>query len=172
MTDEEVPEPIQFVSSPNKAIRQHNTILNLRVGGYTYEQIAEVLAVPGGVDEVKTICEKGAAQALKNDPKAISILRDLTHRRLEMLLKAVMPKALDPENEEQMAAQARALAIIDRHAKMYGLDSATKIDIEVTPTMREMNEFIEAIMAERGDIPEEGDIFSITSLPQEGEETA
>jgi hypothetical protein len=96
---------------------------------------------------------------LKENPDLISHLRDLTSRRLERLLRAVWTKALDTNNPEQMVAHQRALAVIDRHAKLYGLDAATKVDVEISPTQREMSDFISAVIELRNDLPKEGDIF-------------
>lgn len=154
MSDDE----IEFVPHPDSKVRKALTVLDLRVSGYQFDQIAEILNLSSEQEAIE-IFERGAAKHLKTDPQAIDRLRHLTNRRLEQLLRAVMGKALNPKHPEQLAAHARALAVIDRYAKLYGLDAATKLDVEITPTAKEMADFVASMMALNSEIPEEADIF-------------
>lgn len=165
-------EPIEFVPHPNRQVRKALSVLDLRVQGYQFDQIAEIMNL-ASEQEAIDIFERGAVKQLKTDPEAINRLRDLSNRRLEQLLRAVMGKAMNPNHPEQLAAHARALAVIDRHIKLYGLDAATKVDVEITPTAKEMSEFVAALMRMKEDLPEEADIFDVEVIePLELEEGA
>ena len=83
------------------------------------------------------------------DPDAQARMRDYAGRRLERLLRAIWQKAIDTDSPEQMAAQQRALAIIDRHAKLFGLDAPTQHVIN-TPTVNEIDQWIADVRAARG----------------------
>jgi hypothetical protein len=149
---------IEFVPHPREKVRKSLSALQLRESGYQWEEIAEILGLPDAMTAEKEFY-KGQVALLKENPDLISHLRDLTSRRLERLLRAVWTKALDTNNPEQMVAHQRALAVIDRHAKLFGLDAATKVDVEITPTQREMADFVSAVIKLRNDLPEEGNIF-------------
>lgn len=153
-------EDIKFVSHPNKTARNALSILQLKEWGYSEEDIAETLNLPD-VETVEAELVKGLSRIYRDDPAAVSRTRELVNRRLERLLRAVLPKALNPEHPEQLAAHARALAVIDRHARLYGLDAATKVDLEISPSQREMAEFVATVVKMRTDLPQEGDIFGV-----------
>lgn len=153
-------EEVKFVSSPDKHVRKAFSILELKEMALSDEAIAETLNLPS-VEAVEEALVLGLSRAYRSDPNAVARTRELVNRRLERLLRAVMPKALNMEHPEQLAAHARALAVIDRHAKLYGLDAATKVDVEITPTQREMAEFVATVVKMRQDLPQEGDIFGV-----------
>lgn len=158
--EEVEPPAIQFVPDPRSKVRKALSVLQLRESGYAFDEIAEILNLPDAQAAEREFT-KGMVAMLKDNPDVLTHLRDLTGRRLERLLRAVWTKALDPNNPEQMVAHQRALAVIDRHARLYGLDAATKVDVEFSPTQREMAEFISAVAKMRQDIPQEGNIFGI-----------
>lgn len=150
---------VKFVPSPKKEVRVAQSIMQLREAGFRdYDEIADILSL-GSAKEVEDALIKGLSAQERDDPKSMARSRELLDRRLERLLRAVWTKALDPSHPEQMAAQARALALIDRHAKLIGADAATKVDVEITPTQRDMADFIAAVSRIGSHLPEEGDIF-------------
>lgn len=59
-------------------------------------------------------------------------MRVVTEKRLNKLLQSVMPKAIDPEEENHLAYNARALALVDRIARLYGVDAPTQIQVTAT----------------------------------------
>jgi hypothetical protein len=54
-----------------------------------------------------------------------------------------MSKALNPKDKEHLAYNARALAIIDRQIKLWGLDAPTQI--QVSATDQEILQLIEVL---------------------------
>lgn len=123
----------EFVETPKTSVRRALSVLQLREMGYQFDEIAEILDIEGGEMEARRRFEQGLVAHLKESPAAISQTRQLTSRRLERLLRAVWTQAIDPKSPNQIAAQTRALAIIDRHARLFGLDAPTEISIQ-TPT--------------------------------------
>lgn len=92
-------------------------------------------------------------------------MRVVISKRLNRLLGSHMSKAVDPKEPQQLAYSARVLAIIDRQAKLYGVDAPTQIQISASddhireyvqmmmPQAREDQNAIEADILE-GDIVE------------------
>lgn len=58
--------------------------------------------------------------------------RTVNRRRLNRLLAAHMPQAVDVKNVNQLAYSARVLAIIDRLIKLDGADAPTQFQISAT----------------------------------------
>lgn len=79
---------------------------------------------------------------------------------LDRLLRSVMPKAINPDNEEQLPAVRVALTIVERYSRLNGLDAPTQIEIN-GPDSEQFQMFVQAAARGMGlDIPEEADIFS------------
>lgn len=150
-------EQIEMGKHPAKPVRQSKTILDLRMAGVSFEDIADVMGYEDEA-EVRKELEKASAILLKENPETKAAVRDLVGRRLERLLRAVWAKAINEDHPDQMAAQQRALAVIDRHIKLMGLDAPAEHRLEVTPMQSEIESLIAAITG-TSELPEEIDIF-------------
>ena len=71
-------------------------------------------------------------------------MRVVISKRLNRLLASHMSKAVDPKEPEQLAYSARVLAIIDRQAKLYGVDAPTQIQISASDDI--IREYVEFMM--------------------------
>ena len=71
-------------------------------------------------------------------------MRLVIRKRLNRLLASHMPKAVNPEDPQQLAYSARVLAIIDRQAKLEGVDAPTQI--QLTASDQHIQEFVEFMM--------------------------
>ncbi|HCB59083.1 MAG TPA: hypothetical protein DEP82_14505 [Arthrobacter bacterium] len=71
-------------------------------------------------------------------------MRVLISRRLDRLQASVMSKAVNPNDPQHLAYNARALAIIDRQARLHGVDAPTQI--MVTANDQYIEEYINAIL--------------------------
>lgn len=142
---------------PDRAIRNSRTVLQMRISGYQFDEIAEILCYE---DEaaVRRELERGAKALLKEDHHSAAIMRSLVGRRLERMTRAVWLKAIDPDSPEQMVAQQRALANIDRFIRLMGLDAPVEHKVEITPTEKAITEMV-AELAQMGKLPEEMNIF-------------
>lgn len=114
-------------------------ILRLRIKGLTFQQIA---------DEVGFRSASGVYQRYKATLKATiqepaDELRRLERERLDSLLAAIWPLAMAGKGY----AVEKALMIMDRKARMLGLDAPTRSQVTVSD---EMTSQIEQLAAELG----------------------
>ena len=71
-------------------------------------------------------------------------MRVVISKRLNRLLGSHMSRAVDPKDAQQLAYSARVLAIIDRQAKLYGVDAPTQI--QITASDDHIREYVEFMM--------------------------
>lgn len=71
-------------------------------------------------------------------------MRMVISKRLNRLLGSHMSRAVDPKDAQQLAYSARVLAIIDRQAKLYGVDAPTQI--QITASDDHIREYVEFMM--------------------------
>jgi hypothetical protein len=129
----------------------------LRIAGATYSEIARTLGY-SNITRARQAVEQALASSVGDDDR--ERMRFIEGRRLERLLRGLWHKATDEENEEQLAAARTALAVIDRHAKLYGLDAPT-VHAIYSPTQTEMEQWLAGIAAQvREGQPEEYDIIA------------
>lgn len=98
--------------------------IRLKIDGYTYTEIAEKL----GYSSKGSAC-KDVSRALERhvieEGLAIEAWRELELARLDVLQKAIWPEA----KEGNPRAIETALKVLDRRAKLLGLDSAIKLEV-------------------------------------------
>lgn len=133
----------------------------MRIAGANYSEIAEVLSY-SSANLARVAVERGLARTA--GPEDREQLRWLEARRLERILRGLWKKAtmdeIDGErNEEHLPAARTALAVIDRHAKLYGLDAPTEM-VVYNPTGGEIQAWVERLTSQvREAFPEEADII-------------
>ena len=93
--------------------------LELRKGGATFGQIAEKLEYKSAASAFKAI-DRALAKTMQ---EAAGQLRCLEAERLDRMFLAIWPKAKGGD----LAAIERALGIMNRRAKLLGLDAPTKV---------------------------------------------
>ena len=112
--------PSGFIRTEEQAILDTEA-LRLRSRGMTYQKIADSLGV------TKATAYNRVQRALAAIPaEAVDEYRRLETERLDSLLEMALEKALDPNNKSSLFAVDRTLAIMDRRAKLLGLDSPVK----------------------------------------------
>ena len=116
----------------------------MKVMGASYSEIARTLGFSSAF-HARTAVERALAESADNDDDRAK-LRELTTRRLERLLKSVMSQALDPKHPDQLAYNARALAIIDREARLHGIDAPTQA-VLFTPDSERVEKVIAEVLA-------------------------
>jgi len=128
----------------------------LRIAGATYAEIARTLDYSNNT-RARQAVERALASSVGEDDR--EQMRFIEGRRLERLLRSLWKKATDEEGEEQLAAARTALAVIDRHAKLYGLDAPT-VHAVYSPTATEMEQWLAGVAERvREGQPEEYDII-------------
>lgn len=123
---------VQNVSKQVEIAERRKEALSLRLAGVGYKEIAEVL-------DVSVSTAHGDIQAALHDiPKAeADQLRQEEAMRLDRLQRTVWPEAIKGRPE----MIDRAIRIIDRRARLFGLDAPTAVavssaDIDVDAAVR------------------------------------
>lgn len=116
----------------------------MKVAGASYSEIAKTLGFSSAFNARSAVERSLAASADNDDDRAK--LRVLTTRRLERLLKSVMARAVDPRDPDHLAYNARALAIIDREARLHGIDAPTQAIVH-TPDSERVERVIGQVLA-------------------------
>lgn len=146
--------------------------LAMRMYGATYNDIAEVQGYSSARAAKRAV---EAALVAVADHGNKDHLIAMASARLDKLLVPTMKKALDPKHPEQQTATRMALALIDRHAKLHGLDQPVEVRLK-TATSVEIDTWVEKARAlEQPDLPEEADIeqdiVDAEVVPDEDEES-
>lgn len=112
----------ESTTSPRK-LRAHERAteaIKLRRLGLTYEEIGERLGIS------KAQAWKSCARFLATVPiEDVEAVRTIELDRLDLVVKVLMPKVVAGD----LQAIDRLLRVMERRAKMQGLDAPTKIDI-------------------------------------------
>lgn len=105
-------------------LKRQQIALALRLKGYTYYQIGTKLKV-SYVSAWHYVQEamKTAREEMSEDVEKV---RDLEVNRLDAMLERHWPRRQDPRTSDTI------LKIMDRRAKLLGLDVPTKTDVNVT----------------------------------------
>jgi hypothetical protein len=138
----------------------------LRMEGAPFSEIAEILGYSSAA-QARIAIERALA-ALAQSPEDRDHLRFLEARRLERILRGLWKKATgEIESEEHLAAARTALAIIDRHSRLYGLDAPQEMVI-YNPTQIELQKWVEQVAGQiRSAGPQEVDIITGTVIGTE-----
>lgn len=116
----------------------------LRLAGASYTEIAHTLGLTTA-RIARDMVEKELATA-EQDGDARDSLRREEAARIERLLRGMWNKATDPKDAEHIPAARAALAMIDRHARLLGLDQPTEV-IVYTPTTTEIDQWVTQMVA-------------------------
>jgi transposase-like protein len=103
------------------AAERQREALDLRRQGYSYSMIAERIGV--SAQTCFRYVRDGIDSIIKETKEEAEEIRTLELERLDELLRALWPGATDGEPQ----AIDKALKIMERRAKMLGLDAPTKV---------------------------------------------
>jgi hypothetical protein len=124
--------------------RQGSAAVALRLAGASYSEIAETLGLASS-GSARTIVESELANR-SLDGSARDALRAEEAGRLERLLRSVWGKATDPRDSEHLPAVKVAVAIIDRHIRLFGVDAPSELIVH-SPTMSEIDAWVATVTA-------------------------
>jgi hypothetical protein len=131
----------------------------LRLAGASYAEIAEALGLSDAI-EARNIVERDLATR-SGDEADRAALREEEAARIMRLLRGVWQKATDPNNPEHLVAARVALSMVDRHARLLGLDMPTEV-VVYTPTTSEIDQWVASMIVAgsviEGDV-EEADVL-------------
>lgn len=138
--------------------RKANSALQMRIAGASWEDIATVLGYPTARAALVST-ERALEKELKTE-ESQSHMRSIAGQRLDRLLRAIWKKAINEEHPDQMAAVDRARLLIDRHAKLYGLDAPTEY-VVTSPAQAELEKWVSSVISVQRPALEEADIFEV-----------
>lgn len=138
-------EPINVEVLTGSALTNAEAAVALRVAGAQYADIARVVGYESSIVARNAVLAALSQAASDRDVKN---LRDLTHRRLERLLQGVWNKAVTPGLEQDKSVRT-ALAIIDRHARLMGLDAPQQMVIS-GPNEAQLRDMVENLVSQVG----------------------
>ena len=141
--------------------RKANAVLSLRIAGATWEEICVSLGYPTPRAAIVAF-EKALEKQLHNDVDREK-LRRLANARLERLLRSVWPKAINPDHPEHLIAVTKAKELIDRHAKLYGLDAPTEVVVH-NPTQIELEAWAARVTQALNPTVVEYDILDVEAI--------
>ena len=124
--------------------RKANAAIQMRLGGARYDEIAEVLGFPTARQALVAV-ERTLEKELKASGDR-DAMRRMAGARLERLLRGVWAKAIDPNHPDHLVAVQKARELVDRHAKLFGLDSPTEIVVH-SPTASELEAWVSRVVA-------------------------
>lgn len=136
--------------------RKANAALQLRVEGEDWDEIAEVIGYPTG--RAAQVATERALESELREESSQKIMRSMAGKRLEKLLKGVWDKATNGDDPEHLAAVDRARLIIDRHAKLYGLDAPTQVVVS-SPSENQLEAWVAEATRHRTPQMTEASIF-------------
>jgi hypothetical protein len=116
--------------------------VQMAIDGAAYSDIAKVLDYETPAAAKKAVW--GTIGDITPDPKQVAEKRELMGRALGKLLSSCMRRATNPHDPDHTNYVRTTLAILDRQARLFGLDAPTAIEIH-TPTQREINEYVEHV---------------------------
>ena len=120
--------------------RTSRAAVALRLAGASYLEIADTLGYADDA-EARNAVERDLAAMSVRDVEGRDRLRAEEAARLERLLRSVWSKAVDANNAEHLSAARTALAIVDRHAKLLGLDVPSEVIVH-NPTTIEIDRWV------------------------------
>lgn len=123
-------DPNSDLTDIDKSDTKAQAALAMRIAGAAPTDIARVLGY-SSAHRARQAYERALASTA-DSPEEVDQMRWLVGKRLDRLLAAHMPKAVDTDEPNQLAYSARALAIIDRQARLWGVDAPTQIQISAT----------------------------------------
>ncbi len=137
----------------------------LRLAGASFSEIADTLGLDNTEQAIQLVHTDLASRPDDVDDRAS--LRREEAARLERLMRSVWGKATNPADPEHIPAARVALAVVDRHARLLGLDSPTEVVI-YTPTTSEIDQWVASIVSmqvETAYSVEEADVLAAIEAP-------
>lgn len=113
--------------------------LALRLAGASYMEIADAVGYTDHVTARQAVVRELAG--IDTDTASRERLRAEEGARIERLMRSVWGKATDQNHPEHLMAVRTALSLIDRHARLFGLDTPVEQPI-YTPTTAEIDQWV------------------------------
>ncbi len=134
------------------------SILTLWTSGANYAEIATALGVRSPA-AVQVAVERALGEMVDDNTDRTKQRRRMS-LVLDRLMKGVMPKAVNPENPEQLQAVRTMISLVERYSRLNNLDAPQEVTVHM-PGQEEFATFIHAAARGMGlPVAQEADIFS------------
>jgi hypothetical protein len=110
----------------------------MKIAGATYTEIAKVIPY-SSASVARQAVERSLAATVGDEDRAQ--MRLLESKRLERLLRSVWGRATNSSDAEHLSYVRAALALIDRHARLHGLDAPTQM-VVYSPAQSEIEAWV------------------------------
>lgn len=159
------PDPEVPYNDIDKSETKAQAALSLKLFGASYTDIKNTLHYSSAY-RARMAVERVLANAA-DSPEDRDKMRVLANKRIERLLSSVMPKAVNPNDPQHLAYNARALALIQSQGKIWGIDAPTQIQISATDA--DIEAYVNAIMplAKADQLAIEADIIEADILEED-----
>lgn len=115
----------------------------LKLSGTSYSDIARALDYSDARYARKAVEQALALTA--DSPDELATLRIVQTKRYERLLASTWSRAVDPEDKEHLAYNARASALVGLISKLHGVDAPQKVNF--TPSDEYLQTYVQNFMA-------------------------
>lgn len=165
---------IQKRIGTNKDVRDAETmsevmargIMALWTRGANYPELADEFGV--SVATARMAVERVLADSL-DDTEDKTKQRTRVSLQLDAFLRSVVDRALDKEDDQQLSYLRAAMMVVDRKARLLGLDAPVNIQLGL-PSKDELDQWVTAVAMFNGTAPPiEGDPFEDIELTQDPE---
>jgi len=144
-------------------------IVALWTRGVNYPDIADEFGI--SVATARMAVERVLADSL-DDNEDKTIQRHRVSLQLDAFLRGVVDRALDKQDDQQLAYLRAALQVVDRKARLLGLDAPINVQLGL-PSKDDLDQWVAAVTMFNGTAsPIEGDPFDeieMTEDPETGE---
>lgn len=163
---------IQKRIGTNKDVRDAETmsevmargIVALWTRGANYPEIADEFGI--SVATARMAVERVLADSL-DDNEDKTKQRQRVALQLDAFLRSVVDRALDKEDDQQLAYLRAAMQVVDRKARLLGLDAPINVQLGL-PSKDELDQWVAAVAAFNGAaMPIEGDPFEELTMEQD-----
>ena len=141
-------------------------IAALWVRGANYPEIADEFGINTAV--ARMAVERILADSY-DDSEDKTKQRHRVSLQLDAFLRSVVDRALDKEDDQQLAYLRAAMMVVDRKARLHGLDAPVNIQLGL-PSKDELDQWVAAVANFNGTAsPIEGDPFEEIEMRQDPE---
>lgn len=155
MTDEEPGNELVTIEEITKHGSRATQAGGMWLAGAPYHEIAQRLNY-ADVEAAKRAVELAMSGTIDEEDRK-KAQRKMS-MQLDRLARSAWTKAIDPKNPEQLAAIKTVSGVLDRKAKLLGLDEPSQVAVH-NPAAQELQTWIDAILENKhGSLPEEADV--------------
>lgn len=134
----------------------------LKVHGADYDEIADTLDLASPA--IARVLVERALAATVDETRDLKGQRAIANLQIDAILRSTFPRATDSTDPEHLNYARMTLSLVDRKAKLNGLD-APVVHL-INPEAEELERWVAQFAAAAGLEPqEEGDIFQLTEGP-------